>query len=183
MTFPLKFKVFKPRERLKEEDKYKTKPELGAELIKELKAIGFKIKRVLADSLYGESHSNFISVIEELGIEYAVAIRSNHGVWLPKEAKVRANKWREFQHIRWDKKKETRYIREIIYGKRREIQYWEITRDQENIKPENIWFVMTKIPPIPQLTLGFPRLIAKINEVNYLHYLVYLWDDFCYSSA
>ena len=37
--------------------------------------------------------------------------------------------------------------------------------------------------PIPQLTLGFPRLIAKINEVNYLHYLVYLWDDFCYSSA
>jgi SRSO17 transposase len=256
MTFPLKFKVFKPRERLKQEDKYKTKPELGAELIKELKAIGFKIKRVLADSLYGESHSNYISIIEDLEIEYAVAIRSNHGVWLPKEAKVRANKWREVEHIRWDGKRETRYIREIIYGERRKIQYWEITRDKENIKPENIWFVMTKIPqikykqvgqiygvrmwieygfkqskselgwadfrvthyeqiqkwwelimsaylmiclhsesfnptvdsiseifPIPQLTLGFPRLIAKINEINYLHYLVYLWDDFCYSSA
>ena len=40
MTFPLKFKVFKPRERLKEEDKYKTKPELGAELIKESKEMG-----------------------------------------------------------------------------------------------------------------------------------------------
>jgi SRSO17 transposase len=99
MTFPLKFKVFKPREGLKEGDKYKTKPELGAELIKELKARGFKIKRVLADSLYGESHSNFISVIKDLGIEYAVAICSNHGVWLPKEAVVRANKWRKFEHI------------------------------------------------------------------------------------
>ena len=154
MTFPLKFKVFKPRERLKEGDKYKTKPELGAELIQELKAIGFKIKRVLADSLYGESHSNFISVIESLGIEYAVAIRSNHGVWLPKQAKVRANKWRKFEHIRWDGKRETRYIREIIYGKRRKIQYWEITRDRENIKPENIWFVMTKIPQLKYQQVG-----------------------------
>ena len=83
MTFPLKFKVFKPKERLKEGDKYKTKPELGAELVKELKEMGFNIKRVLADSLYGESQSNFVSVVGELGIEYAVGIRSNHGVWLP----------------------------------------------------------------------------------------------------
>ncbi|WP_157867661.1 hypothetical protein [Gloeothece citriformis] len=40
-----------------------------------------------------------------------------------------------------------------------------------------------KVFPIPQLSLGFPRLIAKINEVDYLHYLVFLWDDFYYSSA
>ncbi len=51
MTFPLKFKVFKPKEKLKEGDKYKTKPDLAIELIKELKEIEFKIKRVLADSL------------------------------------------------------------------------------------------------------------------------------------
>jgi SRSO17 transposase len=50
MTFPLKFKVFKPKERLKEGDKYQTKPELGAELVRELQEMGFKIKRVLADS-------------------------------------------------------------------------------------------------------------------------------------
>jgi SRSO17 transposase len=100
MTFPLKFKVFKPKERLKEGELYQTKPELGAELVRELKELGFNIKRVLADSFYGESHSNFISVIEKLGIEYAVAILSNHGVWLPQDAKVRANKWKEFEHIR-----------------------------------------------------------------------------------
>ena len=83
MTFPLKFKVFKPKERLKEGDKYQTKPELGAKLVKELKEMGFNIKRVLADSLYGESDSNFVSVVGELGIEYAVGRSSNHGVWLP----------------------------------------------------------------------------------------------------
>ena len=65
MTFPLKFKIFKPKERLKEGDKYKSKPVLGAEIVKELREMGFQIKRVLADSLYGESSSNFLSVIED----------------------------------------------------------------------------------------------------------------------
>jgi SRSO17 transposase len=295
MTFPLKFKIFKPKERLKEGDKYQTKPELGAEIVKELQEMGFKIKRVLADSLYGESDSNFVSVVGELGIEYAVGIRSNHGVWLPKGQKVRANKWRAFKHIRWDKKEETRYIREIIYGKRRTIQYWQITTDKETVRDDSTWFVMTKIPhlkyqevgeiykvrayveqgfrnsknelgwadfrltkyadiqkwwelvicaylmvclhnitfnssvapvpdiyqqhslwdsgkgwknalnniqltlqpfisfhlilrwlkvfPVPQLSLGFPRLITKINEFDCLRYLVYCWDEFYCSSA
>ncbi len=47
----------------------------------------------------------------------------------------------------------------------------------------NLILKWLKIFPIPQLSLGFPRFIAKINEINYLHYLVYLWDEFCYSSA
>ena len=295
MTFPLKFKIFKPKERLKEGDKYRTKPELGAELIKELQQMGFKIKRVLADSLYGESDSNFVSVIEELGIEYAVGIRSNHGVWLPKGQKVRANRWKAFKHIRWDRKEETRYIREIIYGRRRTIQYWQITTDKETVADDSTWFVMTKITnlkykevdaiykvrayieqgfrnsknelgwadfrltnyldiqkwwelvmcaylmiclhnttfnpfvspvrdpyqqhslwdsgkgwkntlnniqlilqpfisfnlilrwlkvfPIPQLSLGFPRLITKINKFDCIRDLVYCWDEFYCSSA
>jgi SRSO17 transposase len=295
ITFPLKFKVFKPKERLQEEDKYQTKPELGAELVRELKELGFNIKRVLADSFYGESHSNFISIIEKLEIEYAVAIRSNHGVWLPKDAKVRANKWKEFEHVRWDGKREVRYIREIIYGQKRKIQYWEIRTDRESQSEAESWLVMTRIPeikyqevgaiygvrtwveygfkqckselgwadfrvtsyqqiqkwwelvmsaylmiclhseslnpliipvgetyqthelwneakgwknwlnnlrlilqpfisfnwifkwlkvfPIPQLSLGFSILIAQMNKVDCLRYLVYLWDDFFYSSA
>lgn len=194
-----------------------------------------------------------------------------------------------------DGKKEVRYIREIIYGKKGAIQYWEITRNLENLVEAGSWFVMTKIPgvkykevggiygirtwveygfkqsknelgwadfrmtnyvqiqkwwelvmsaylmiclhndafnpsvtsvseqfqqhelwdkgkgwknwlnniqlilqpfisynlilrwlkvfPIPQLSLGFPRLIALMNEFDCLRYLAYLWDDFYYSSA
>ncbi len=40
-----------------------------------------------------------------------------------------------------------------------------------------------KILPIPQLSLRFPKLIAEINDFDYLHYLVKLGDDFSYSSA
>jgi len=41
----------KPRERLKGGDEYKTKPELAAEIIKELQESGFNIKKVVADKL------------------------------------------------------------------------------------------------------------------------------------
>jgi SRSO17 transposase len=45
-----------------------------------LKAWGFKIKLVLADSLYGES-GDVIRCLEKLELEFIVAIRSNHSVF------------------------------------------------------------------------------------------------------
>lgn len=50
---------------------------------------------------------------------HAVAIRSNHAVWLPKGQTVRHNRWRKFERVFSDGKTELRYIREIIFGKRR----------------------------------------------------------------
>jgi len=82
ITFPLNFKVFKPKGTLKEGDKYKTKIELASEIITELINEGFNIERVLADSLYGES-SEFLEKLNEYELAYVVAIRSNHAVWLP----------------------------------------------------------------------------------------------------
>src|SRR6476469_9428397 len=64
ITFPLIVKIFKPKGTLKESDKYKTKIELAAEIIIELMELGFNIKLVLADSLYGES-SQFIKKLNE----------------------------------------------------------------------------------------------------------------------
>ncbi len=45
IIFPLLFKVFKPRTRLKPGDGYKTKPELAVEIIKELRASGISLQR------------------------------------------------------------------------------------------------------------------------------------------
>lgn len=65
MTLPLIFEVYKPKERLKRGDTYRTKPEIAAILIQKLEAMGFKFKLVLADSLYGESDGNFVSVLNK----------------------------------------------------------------------------------------------------------------------
>jgi len=47
--------------------------------------MGFRFSLVLADSLYGESGSGFVNVLYELKLDFAVAIRSNHAVWLPRK--------------------------------------------------------------------------------------------------
>ena len=153
ITFPLSEKVFKPKGTLKEEDKYKTKIELASEIITELIDEGFNIELVLADSLYGES-SQFIQKLTEYELAYVVAIRSNHGVWLIASQRVRANKWCKFERTFSNKKSETRYIREIIYGKRRAINYWEITTDPETMPENSTSFIMTNLQGNLKKTLG-----------------------------
>jgi len=74
---------------------------------------GFCFEVVLADSLYGES-GDFISELEQLHLKYVVAIRSNHGVWLPPGQRVRYTNWRSFERIFSNGDSQTRSIREII---------------------------------------------------------------------
>jgi SRSO17 transposase len=154
MTFPLTFEVYKPHERLKPGDQYKTKPEIAAEMIRELKKIGFKFELVLADSLYGESNSNFVSVLDEFELNYVVAIRSNHGVWMPLDEKVRYKKWRKFNRLFSDGKTEVRYTREIVFGTRKSKCYWQITTDPINLPESSTWWVMTKVPGIKYKEVG-----------------------------
>ena len=96
ITFLLSVKASKPKGTLKEGDKNKTKIELASEIITELINEGFNSERILADSLYDES-SEFIKKPNEYELAYIVAIRSNHGVWLPANQRVRANKWCKFE--------------------------------------------------------------------------------------
>lgn len=153
ITFPLSLRIFKPKGTLRAEDKYQTKIELAGEIITELIEIGFNISLVLADSLYGES-SSFLQVLEEHHLEYIVSIRSNHGVWLPQHQKVRSNKWHKFSRVFSDGRAEIRYSREIIYGKRRIITYWEITTDPETLPDNSTSFVMTNIQGKVQKIVG-----------------------------
>lgn len=144
LTFPLMFKVFKPKGTLKKSDTYKTKIELASAIVSEVVKRGFKVELVLADSLYGEA-GLFISTLEQYNLPWVVAIRNNHGVWLSHEQKVRANKWCKFQRIFSDQTSEIRYIREIIYGKRNKRTYWQITTDPKTMPENSTSFVMTNI--------------------------------------
>lgn len=144
ITFPLMFKAFKPKGTLKSEDKFKTKIELAAEMITELVNFGLKIELVLADSLYGES-SLFIKTLEQYQLAWILAIRSNHGVLMPSNQQVRANKWCKFERVFSNQKSEIRYIREIVFGKRHSRTYWEITTDPKTLPENSTSFVMTNL--------------------------------------
>jgi SRSO17 transposase len=145
ITYPLHFKVFKPQSRLKAGDEYKTKPQLAVEIIEAVKAMGFNIAQVIADSLYGES-STFLGALATMKLPFIVAIRSNHGVWLSPEQEVYSEAWISYDQPLTQKPTERRYIREIIFGKRRAIRYYEITKGStEEPNQADTWQIMTNL--------------------------------------
>jgi SRSO17 transposase len=165
ITFPLIFKVYKPQQRLLDGDTYRSKPEIAAEMVRELNQMGFELELVLADSLYGESESKFLRCLEDLKLSFAVAIRRNHGVWLPKGQTVRCNRWRKFERSFSDQTQEVRYVREIIFGKKRSRRFWEITTDPETMPENSTWYVMTEIPGLNYKDVG--NLYGCRNWVEY----------------
>jgi SRSO17 transposase len=144
LSFPLMFKVFKPKRRLKPDDVYQTKLQLAEQIIQELVNFGFQFSLVLADSLYGESHP-FLTVLDELKLPWIVAIRSNHGVWLPKEVQVRYSRWQAFERTFSNGQSEQRYIQEIIFGRRLQWRYWTLTTDPVPLPVNSTWMVMSHL--------------------------------------
>jgi SRSO17 transposase len=144
MTFPLRFKVFKPRQRLKRGEVYQTKLQLAQSIIDELMSLGFKIELVLTDSFYGES-SSFVGFLDQLQLPWIVAIRSNHGVWMPSEVEIEYSDWHRFERVFSDGTTEERYIQETIFGRRFQQRYWTLTTDPVQLPPNSTWFVMSHL--------------------------------------
>lgn len=145
LTYPLLFKIYKPKSRLKANDEYYSKPQLAIQILQEIQVLGFVIERVLADSLYGESEA-VIRTLEKLSLPYIVAIRSNHGVLMAKGQRVRYNRWRAYDQPLAAHPTERRHLREIIFGHRRTVRYYQITKGSTDT-PDNAdsWFIMTNL--------------------------------------
>lgn len=145
ITYPLLFKIYKPKSRLKTRDEYKSKPQLAVEIIREIQAMGFVIERVLADNLYGES-GDVTGVLHQLKLPYIVAIRSNHGVLMPKGQRVRSNRWRAYDQPLAEHPTQRRYIREIIFGTCRSVRFYQITKGSTDDPDQaDSWFIMTNL--------------------------------------
>jgi SRSO17 transposase len=154
MIVPLTFEVYKPRERLKDKDEYQSKPQIAARMIRQLQAMGFQFELVLADSLYGESKVNFVNVLDELKLPYILAIRSNHGLWLPADEDVYTEPWQEFKRTFSNGTTEKRYMAEVIYGKRRRKQYWLLTTNPQTLPDNSTSFVMVCAPAVALGEIG-----------------------------
>lgn len=154
MVLPLTFEVFKPRERLAEGDEYRSKPQIAAAMIEELQRVGFRFELVLADSLYGEAKANFVHVLDKLKMPYILAIRSNHALWMPEDQDVYSLPWQPFERTFSNRTSETRYMREVVYGKRRAKQYWLLTTDPETLPDNSTSYVMVCAPAIRLEEIG-----------------------------
>jgi SRSO17 transposase len=156
VTFPLAFRIFKPRPRLKPGDVYTSKPQLAVELIHELAAQGLHFRVVLADSLYGESWE-FTTALARLGLSYVVAIRSppsNHGVWTFPGERVRQTRWRPFARVFTAGTSEQRERCEFVFGHRTRVRSFVLTTDPVRLPPETTWRVMTNLPGTIEASVG-----------------------------
>jgi len=182
-TFPLLFRLFKPQTRLKAGDVYKTKPQLAIELIEELLALGFHFSVVLADSLYGES-GPFISALHRLGLQYVVALRSNHGVWMLPGQRIRQTRWRPFARVFTDGSTAQRFIRETIFGTRKSVRYYQLTTDPATLPPETTWDLMTNLPGTIESTVGNTFGLRTWIEYGFKHAKDDLgWADYRVTAA
>src|SRR5258706_1995613 len=167
-TFPLLFRVFKPASRLKPGDVAKSKPQLAIEIIEELLARGFRFRVVLADSLYGES-GPFIAALHRLHLQYVVALRSNHGVWMLPRQRIRQTRWRPFDRVFTDGTTEQRFLRETIYGTRHSVRYFQLTTDPVTLPPETTWDLMTNLPGKIEQTVGNTFGLRTWIEYGFKH--------------
>ncbi len=144
MTFPLTFSVFKPRSRLRAEDVYHTKPQLAVQLVESLQVLGFHFSLVLADGLYSE-RDEFVGALGRLHLPFVVAIRSKYGRWQSGRNCVCWLRWRRFAHTSADSTEQPYFIRELVYGQRGLIRYYQITTDPQRRPRESTWMVMTNL--------------------------------------
>lgn len=73
---------------------------------------------------------------------------------MPSHEKVKRTRWQKFNRIFSNEKVEVRYIREIIFGDRTSLRYWEITTDKALLPPNSTWFIMTNLAGDVQKTVG-----------------------------
>jgi SRSO17 transposase len=78
----------------------------------------------------------------------------------------RYNQWRAYQQKLSKRKTETRYIREIIFGKRRKVRYYQISKKNvPDPSGEDSWYLMTNL--LGNVTLQVAPLYSLRNWIEY----------------
>jgi hypothetical protein len=103
--------------------------------------------------VYGDN-ATFINALYHLGLRFVVAIRSNHGVWMEANQRIRTTPWRAFERVFSDGSSQERYLRETIFGRRRSLRYFQITTDPVHLPPESTWQLMTNLPGKIEQSVG-----------------------------
>src|SRR5579872_3710441 len=177
-TFPLLSRVYKPQERLKPGDTYKSKTQLAVELIQEVRKYGFHPRLVVVDSSYGQS-GRFIVALHQLGLRYVLLIRSLSDAWMLSGQKMRPTRWRPFDRDAASMSAQLHYIRELIFGTRRLVRCYEISSEGVEASPASTWRIVTNQPgPIDRVVGGIAglRLAAEYQDKQARDRLG--WGDF-----
>ncbi len=88
------------------------------------------------------------------GLPDVVAMRQNHEMLLPPGHRIRDTRWRSWEQVCSAGTSETRYIREVIYGVRRNVRFYDLTSDPDTLPVATTRFVMPNLPGELRQELG-----------------------------
>ena len=86
--YPLHIEPYEPAERLprgKADPAFRTKPQIGVELVDRAREAGIPFRAVVADSVYGES-PNFEGKLWKTKVPYVLSLKPHKGRWAEEEA-------------------------------------------------------------------------------------------------
>jgi SRSO17 transposase len=154
MTFPLLFKVFKPRTRLKPGDTYETKPATLGGDDPGVAELGLPLPgRTGRQLVWGEQR-----FCQPTG---AVASEVRGGnpfqSWRLVAERLNAcatRDFRPFERIFSNGKQHTRFIREMVFGQRGHIRYYHLTTDPHTLPNARTWYIMTNLEGNIRKTVG-----------------------------
>ena len=166
LYYPLAVEPYTPAPwfaRGKADPGFRTKPQIGLELVDQALADAWPIGAVVADSFYGE-HDGFTTGLEQRGVPYVVALKPSHAWWAPSDAvgavwqvAVRGNWASPEQPGAWvavergfrDGHVETWWAREGVagpYGPERPRRLVIVTPDPATLPEAATWYVATTLP-------------------------------------
>ena len=145
ITFPLLWKVFKPKSRLRSGDVHRSKIQLAVQMLEEVANWGLHIELVVADSAYGMA-SEVVRFLQARQWSYALALRSDFGMYLPEGEKVWHKPWVKVARHLSDGSVQERWAQEVVWGKERKERYVVLTSDPKTQPANETSFVRTQLP-------------------------------------
>ena len=201
--FPLHVQPYEPAERLpqgKNDPAFRTKPQIGMELVDAALALGLPFRAVVADCTYGESAA-FEGALWEAGVPYVVALKPSRGTWAleeephtPKETAQAVpwhgpedpGGWMAVERRFRDGHTEIWWATELTlggYGPDKSTRLVAATTDPATLPEVSTWYLATNLPrPSSPQAEAWPVAPADLAEVVRL-YGLRNWVEQSYKQA
>jgi SRSO17 transposase len=146
IIFPITFQVFKPRERLKLGEQFKSKTQLAIEIVEYLTQLGFNMETVSVDGFHGEDQATCLQAFEEeLRCNYVLTVSGSNRDWLKWRQVSWENHWIELS----DANSRDFFIRDG-YFKEGSLRCWQVSSIPTDLYFGNgSWSLITNVSDIP----------------------------------
>jgi hypothetical protein len=201
--YPLHIEPYTPAERLaggRADPAFRTKPQIGVDLVDRAREAGIPFRAVVADSVYGES-PNFEGELWKAKIPYVLSLRPHKGRWAEQEAAHTPEE--AAQRLQWDGPDSPGEWEEVVrsfrdgheqrwwaaevktlvgYGPKESVRLVAVTTDPATLPANSSWYLTTNLPaPETPRAEESPLDAASLEEIVRL-YGLRMWVEQSYKQ-